>query len=245
MFSPLGIVRPTIPPSNPLANIRLFILAEVRLYREGMTQSLSSRNRLTVVGAVGTLEETLALLDAGTPDAIVVDMATRDALSAIRTLRDRAPAIPLVGLGVDEVEGEILACAEAGLAGYVPCDASLDELVARIESVCRGELVCTPKIAASLFRRLALPRPGISPPLKSLTLTVRERDVLALIDAGLSNKEIASRLNIEVSTVKNHVHNVLDKLHVTSRAEAAAHLGTHLGTREHHSRLGRRSGVAI
>jgi DNA-binding NarL/FixJ family response regulator len=160
-------------------------------------------------------------------------MATRDSLSAVRALRDRMPAILLVGFGVDEVEREILACAEAGLAGYVPCDASLDELVLRIESVCRGELLCTPKIAASLFRRLEATTIASPASAQVLTLTSRERDVLILIDGGLSNKEIASRLNIEVSTVKNHVHHLLEKLKVTSRAQAAAQLDMPLLTREY------------
>jgi DNA-binding NarL/FixJ family response regulator len=208
--------------------IRLLIFADVRLYREGLRDSLASREPFEVVGAVSTVDETLRLARQSAPHVVIVDMATRDCLSGVRVMREQIPHVPLVGFGVEEVAGEILACAEAGLAGYVPNEATLDDLVARVMSVCRGELLCPPRIAASLFRRLEAP-PGI--PLsagQALALTARERDVLGLIDAGLSNKEIAGRLSIEVSTVKNHVHRVLEKLQVTSRGQAAAQLGSHL-----------------
>jgi DNA-binding NarL/FixJ family response regulator len=166
------------------------------------------------------------------PDVVIVDMATRNSLGVVRRIRERSDVPPVVGFGVDEVEGEILACAEAGLAGYVPSDASLDELVLQIESVLRGELLCTPRMAAALFRHLDLREPSPSQRGISRILTARERQVLHLIDVGLSNKEIAERLNIEVSTVKNHVHNLFDKLHVSSRMQAAAQLGSHVSVRQ-------------
>jgi two-component system, NarL family, nitrate/nitrite response regulator NarL len=233
----------TAPVKAPC--IRLLILADVRLYREGMSQSLASKSGIAVTGAASNLDEAIDQARATSPDVIIVDMATRDSLSAVRALQKHLPAIRVIGFGVEEVEGDILACAEAGFAGYVPCDASLDELVLRVESVCRGELLCPPRIAASLFRQLAAPQKMSAPQSyraaspDAVVLTGRQRDVLALIDAGLSNKEIACRLSIEVSTVKNHVHCVLDKLNVTSRAQAAAHLGTHLTTRDRRVRITR------
>src|SRR5262249_10913963 len=142
------------------------------------------------------------------------------------------PQVRVIGFGVEEIEGEILACAEAGLAGYVPCDASLDDLVVRVESVLRGELLCTPRMAATLFHRLETQAGNGRGEPQAVALTAREREVLRLIDGGLSNKEIAVRLRIEVSTVKNHVHKVLEKLNVTSRAQAAARLGTHVSSRQ-------------
>lgn len=207
----------------PDSAIRLVIVADVRLYREGMRASLSNRPPFVVVGAVATVDEALCLTAAASPHVVIVDMATRGRLDVVRRIRDAAPGVHIVGFGVDEIESEILACAEAGLAGYVPCDASLDDLVARIASVCRGELLCTPKMAAAMFRRLQLRDPDRTQP-DRLVLTTREREVLALIEQGLSNKEIAVRLRIEVSTVKNHVHNLLEKLRVPSRMQAAARL---------------------
>ena len=204
--------------------VRLVIVADVRLYREGMLASLSNRPPFLVVGAAATVEEAVRVATTACPHVAIVDMATRDRLTVVRSIRDAAPSVHIVGFGVEEIESEILACAEAGLAGYVPCEASLDDLVDRIASVCRGELLCTPKMAATLFRRLEV-RDSDRPQIERRDLTAREREVLTLIDVGLSNKEIAVRLHIEVSTVKNHVHNLLEKLRVPSRMQAAARLG--------------------
>lgn len=211
---------------------RLLVVADVRLYREGIHASLSKLPQFLVIGAVSTAEEALLLSVDTPPDIVIVDMATRNSLAVVRAIRRDLPVAHVVGFGVDEVEGEVLACAEAGLAGYVPSDASLDDLVARVESVHRGELLCTPKMAATLFRQLEVRGRDVKPQPESVILTAREREVLRLVDEGLSNKEIAVRLSIEVSTVKNHVHNLLDKLQVTSRSQAAARLGTHVSVRQ-------------
>jgi two-component system, NarL family, nitrate/nitrite response regulator NarL len=205
--------------------VRLLIVADVRLYREGMYASLSTRPHFSLVGAAGDLEEALRLSAQLRPDIVILDMATRKSLAIVRSIREQAHDIHVVGYGVEEVEGEILACAEAGLAGYVPSDASLDDLVKRVESVHRGELLCTPRIAAALFRRLEARPHGEGSVPAGLILSARERQVLTLIARGLSNKEIAVDLHIEVCTVKHHVHNLFDKLHVRSRVQAAARLG--------------------
>jgi two-component system, NarL family, nitrate/nitrite response regulator NarL len=215
-----------------VGSARLLIVADVRLYREGMRDSLASRPQFGAVIAAASEDEALRLLPDFEPDVVIVDMATRKSLEIVRVIR-RADSRPyIVGFGVEEVEGEVLACAEAGLAGYVPCDASLDDLVARVSRIMRGELLVAPRMAAAIFRRLELREPLAESHGVAEVLTAREREVLRLIDGGLSNKEIAVRLNIEVSTVKNHVHNLFEKLHVTSRMQAAAHLGSHLSVRQ-------------
>jgi two-component system nitrate/nitrite response regulator NarL len=105
-------------------------------------------------------------------------------------------------------------------------DASLDDLAGTIRGVLRGELRCPPRIAATLFKRVAaLAAPGR--PALATVLTAREREVLAVLDEGLSNKQIAARLCIEIATVKNHVHHILEKLQVASRSEATAYARRH------------------
>src|SRR2546421_13075479 len=121
-----------------------------------------------------------------------------------------------------EDHGDVLASAEAGAIAYVPREASLEDLVAVIECAVRGEAVCSPRVAGALLRRIAvLATDGRSDRVPA-RLTKREREIMGLIDEGLSNKEIAKRLRIEVATVKNHVHNILEKLQVHRRGEAAA-----------------------
>jgi two-component system nitrate/nitrite response regulator NarL len=212
--------------SSDSPRVRLLVVANVRLYREGLHASLASRPQFCVLAAVSGPEQALNLMATTRPDIVIVDIATRQSLDAVRTIRQHAPNIRIIGFGVEEIDGEILACAEAGLAGYVPCDASLDDLVKRIETVHHGELLCSPRIAATLFRQLEQ-RHSEPSPAGVLALTAREREVLRLIDRGLSNKEIAVELRIEVSTVKNHVHHLLEKLNVTTRMQAAARLGSH------------------
>ena len=207
-------------PSPTHPNISLLIVADVRLYREGLSGSLGRRGHLTVVGEAGSREAALPLIASHPPNVVVLDMATRDSLAIVRAISSAAPSVKIIAFAVEELDSEILACAEAGVAGWVPREASMDDLVASIEGVAREELVCSARMAATLFRRLAsLTR---TPQLPGDPLTGREREIAALIDRGLSNKEIAQRLKIEVATVKNHVHSILGKLHVASRAQAAA-----------------------
>lgn len=200
--------------------VRLLVVAEVRLYREGLQNALAARSQFAVVGAVADAEQALKHIESHQPDVVILDMTTRQSLEIARTIHEQAPDVKIVAFGIDELEGDVLACAEAGLSGYVPFDASVDDLVGRVESVARGELLCTPKIAAALFRKMHGRRDPADVSADVPVLTSREREVLGLMNAGFSNKEIATRLFIEVSTVKNHVHHILDKLQVSSRAQA-------------------------
>ena len=116
---------------------------------------------------------------------------------------------------------ERLACAEVGIVGYVAREASVDELVRIVTSLHCGEPACSPRIATMMFRHAtAIARERGAAPVS--TLTHREHEILALIHRGLTNKEIAAALSIGLTTVKNHVHHVLEKLGVQHRTAAAA-----------------------
>jgi DNA-binding NarL/FixJ family response regulator len=204
--------------------VRVFIALGIRLYREGLADILGRIDGLQIVGMQSGASEVfahIAGLGSGVVDVVLLDMATPQSYSIARTLYQNAPHISLVALGVGESEGEMLACAEAGITGYVTSDTSLDGLVAVVKSAARGEAICSAQEAGRLVRRLAWlagDRGGVPPRVR---LTSREREILALVDSELSNKEIAKRLGIEVATVKNHVHNLLEKLGVHRRSEAA------------------------
>lgn len=210
-------------PTPELRPITIVVVSDVRLYREGITAALDRRSTITVVGAVSNVTEALRQIRSTEPDVVVFDMTTRDSLDGVRTLAASAPHCKIVAFAVDELESVIASCAEAGVAGYVPCEASIEDLAATVEGVSRDEPPCSPRVAATLFRRIAALAAGTHGAVSSgAVLSNREQQVLMLIRGGLSNKEIAQRLTIEVATVKNHVHSLLGKLGVATRAEAAA-----------------------
>ncbi len=202
-------------------SIRLLIVVDVRLYRDGLAQTLAGRDRFVVVDAVATRSAARDAVKAHAPDVVVVDMAVAEALALIRDIRKERPAASVVAFAVNEVTSDIIRCAEAGAAGYVTADASIDDLAAAIRRTVSGELMCTPRVAGEIFRRLGVSRPAQSD-LSYPFLTSREHEVLEFIGRGLSNKEIGQQMCLAVSTVKNHVHHLLAKLGVRTRAEAAA-----------------------
>ena len=205
-----------------LSGIRIVVLSDVRLHREGLALVLADAPGIEVVATAAHGGDAVAVLARHTPDVALLDLATDDDLSGVRRLVAAAPQVSFVVLAVPELEQAILDCAEAGIAGYVTRDGSLAELVDTIRAVARGEALYPARMVARLLRRLAA-RPHARPSPRS-TLTSRERQVAALLEAGLSNKEIARRLSIELPTVKNHVHNILEKLGVSRRGEAVAKL---------------------
>jgi two-component system, NarL family, nitrate/nitrite response regulator NarL len=143
---------------------------------------------------------------------IILDFSQqgRDGLKEARQFREAFPGSKLLLMGLTESEADVMACIEAGAAGLLQREASLDELLQNIRTMVAGEGMCSPKIIALLFSQIAeeahartrAQRAGLP------RLTSRERQILAFIEERCSNKEIAVRLQIEIQTVKNHVHNI-------------------------------------
>ena len=207
---------------------RVLIVVGVRLYREGLVQLLGARDGLTVVGAESDGRGAALRLEQTTPDVALVEMGLPDLDALTQALAGRSRAVPLVAIGIADSDTEVIACAERGFAGYVTRDGCVDELVATVRAAAKGELTCSPRIAGTLMRRLGALAAELHPASSMARLTRREREIAALMRQDLSNKEIATRLRIEVATVKNHVHNVLDKLQVHRRSDAARLLGLRL-----------------
>jgi DNA-binding NarL/FixJ family response regulator len=160
---------------------------------------------------------------AAQPDVLLVDSAALERADAMRRAEPALSSTLIVACGVGDAPEEVIACAQQGASGYVARDASAKDLIATVRSIERGELPCSPRVAAMLFRQLAS-RTRAEPAEGDNGLTIREREVVRLIDRGMSNKEIAATLGIEVTTVKNHVHHVLEKLQVRRRSAAAARM---------------------
>jgi len=202
--------------------INIFIVSEIRLYREGLAQVLGHMPSLSVVGSAAKFTQIPETAGGRTDIVVLLDLSGSDAASGALAFLAENPRGLVVALGIADHAADVIACSEAGIAGYVTRDGSISELVRMIESVVRDELPCSPRIAAALNHRVgALAADRRTTGLED-RLSRREMEVLRLVNDGLTNREIARRLSIETATAKNHVHNILEKLDVRCRAQAAA-----------------------
>ena len=200
--------------------IRVCLCSAVGLYREGLAEGLRRYEKLDVVGVLGDGGDALSRLGELRPQVILLDSTIDESRLFLQEIVREVPDSRTVALAL--AESEIVSWAEAGAWSYVTRDASIAELVDAAVSAVRGEVRCSPRVAGSLFRRVSRLAAAAETAPAYTHLTAREREIVELIDEGLSNKEIAARLFIELATVKNHVHNILEKLNVARRGEAAA-----------------------
>jgi two-component system, NarL family, nitrate/nitrite response regulator NarL len=202
----------------------VLVACKVRLYRDSIVRLLNKQDGISA-SCVSTIDDgLLADYDAALPDVVLLDAGMNGGLvMATRLVQARAQA-RILGFGVDDVAPEVIACAEAGLMGYIPCHASIRDLADAIRRVTAGELVCSAAIADKLFGHFrSAPKMSQEARIKGV-LTERQMQILQLIRQGLSNKQIAARLSLGTSTVKNHVHDLLERLQVGRRGDAAAQL---------------------
>jgi two-component system, NarL family, nitrate/nitrite response regulator NarL len=202
--------------------IRVVIVHSVRLYREALADLLHREGRVEVVGTAASLRGADEVTRELAPDVCLVGLGAMDELDTVREFAQALPAVKLVALGVGETTAEVIAWAEAGIHGFVTQDGEVDSCIAAIEAAAHGSLTCSETVAAVLLRRVAELAATLADGSRpDHVLTRREFEILELIGQDLSNKEIAARLFIEVTTVKNHVHKILEKLGVHRRSEAA------------------------
>jgi DNA-binding NarL/FixJ family response regulator len=199
----------------------LVVIASVRFYREGLAELFEGVEGFEVVASVPSTAEALPAIEGSTPDMALIATDAEDGPALVRSIATRRPETRVVVIGIADDDPDVMSFAEAGVAGYVTDDASTDELVELVRGVARGEAPCPPRIAATLLQHVAAIAQDRRQS-KTSPLTMRELEIARLIERGLSNKQIAHDLSIEVATVKNHVHNILEKLQVARRGQAAA-----------------------
>jgi DNA-binding NarL/FixJ family response regulator len=211
--------------------IKVLLVIEVPLLGHLFASVLADEPDIHVAGCVSSPHEALQRVREQEIDLVVVSVGLpeRGGLRLTRQIADQASAIKVLALGLlEDNKEDTLRYIEAGAAGYILKDSSLDDFIQAIRLAQRGEARVSTELAGALMERLSnLAR--ISPAVEALTdgnarLTSRELEVLQFIGQGLTNQEIAARLVVEVGTVKNHVHNILEKLNVSSRDEAASYL---------------------
>lgn len=199
-------------------SIRVLVTSDARLYREGLESVLRAAVGVELIPSAACAAEALERVRSLEPSVVLLDMAMNEAFSIARQVAHVSRITRVVALGMPEIEGDVLSCAEAGIASYVTRAGSANDMLEAIGAAARGEVCCSPKIAGFLFRRIAALSNGRSSP-EVTGLTTREAQILRLLQQGLSNKMISRNLGIELPTVKNHVHSILGKLGVHSRAE--------------------------
>jgi DNA-binding NarL/FixJ family response regulator len=211
--------------------IKVLLVIEVPLIGNIFASVLEDEPDIKVAASVASLQEALAFIQGQEADVAVVSVGLPDqgALTLTRNIVDHAPAMKVLVLGLSEEDkNNALRFIEAGAAGYIRKDSSLKEFMECIRLAQRGEAQVSPKIAGAMMARLSnLARmfSAVEHKMdKDARLTSRELQVLRFIGEGLTNQEIASRLVLEVGTVKNHVHSILEKLNASNRDEAASYL---------------------
>ncbi|HEY4263880.1 MAG TPA: response regulator transcription factor [Micropepsaceae bacterium] len=205
------------------ARPKLFIVSDIRLLCDGLTLALSQSSTVNVLG-FGDLSISPGYLAGLDPDVLLLDIGSSSALATCRGFRQALPRVRVVAIAVGEIEQNVIACAEAGISGFVPRQGTAQDVVVAVQSALRDELVCSPRMTALLLNSIAVMSGRKSSPTDVAALTEREQEIASLVGEGLSNKEIARALRIQNATVKNHVHSILGKLRVRRRGEAAAQL---------------------
>ena len=203
--------------------ITVLVADDQELFRRGMQTVLATETGFDVVGEACDGAAAVARVGERAPAVVLMDvhMPEMDGIEAARRIREMAPSTRVIMLTVSDEEDDLYGAVRAGANGYLLKDSSLDDVADAVRAVARGESLISPSMASKLlseFSNLAgepAPEPG------GPKLSDREREVLKLVAQGLTNREAANALHLSENTVKNHVANILDKLHLRSRLEAA------------------------
>ena len=232
LYCPLGYtsavqsdIYSLIQPSCRMKTLRIFLIEDNRILREGIAATINGEADMRVVassaGGNGTLLEVRKLR----PHLVLMDLSLRNQndIRVVASLTEEVPGIKVIGMGLIPSQVDTVELVEAGASGFILKDATVKEFLDAIRSVARGAKVLPASLTGSLFSHLienALKK-GKGKLISAVRMTKRERQIIALIADGFSNKDIAQRLNIATYTVKSHVHNILEKLAIHSRLQIA------------------------
>lgn len=209
--------------------ITVAIIEDNRLVREGMTDMLNELPDVRVVLAATSLEA--EMLKEKSPRVVLLDVGLQDrnSLRVAKTVKKVMADSRVIVMDLLPMHEEIADFVNAGVAGFILKDATLEDFVATIRSVADGAQVLPPRMTGTLFSQIAqvAVKRGPAAALDAVRMTQREREVIALIAVGMSNKEIATRLSIATDTVKSHVRNIMEKLALHTRLQIAAYAHSH------------------
>jgi two-component system NarL family response regulator len=206
--------------------LRVLIVDDHALFRRGLQMVLDGEQDIEVVGEAADGHQALERAQELMPDVVLMDvrMPRRSGIEATREIRDALPHVRVLMLTVSDEEADLYEAIKAGASGYLLKEVSTDEVPEAIRSVMAGQSRISPSMASKLLTEFATWSRRSGPPgVEGPTLTERELEVLRLVAQGMANKDIAKELYISENTVKNHVRNILEKLHLHSRMEAVVY----------------------
>jgi two-component system, NarL family, response regulator DegU len=211
-----------------LKRIRLILIEDNRLLREGINAMLKKESDINVLAAFGDNDIVLEKVRELKPGIVLLDLglANQNSLELVKSLIDCYREIKIIVMDLFPIQEDIMKFVEAGVSGFILKDATISEFTKTIRTVAAGEKVLPPILAGSLFSQImdyGIKELEPAKLVQSVRMTKREREIVALISEGLANKEIAFKLNISIYTVKSHVHNILEKMALNTRVQIAIH----------------------
>ena len=216
-----------IRPASQAEPIRVIIVDDHALFRRGLQMVLEVEDDIDVVGEAGDGAEAVAKAEETVPDVVLMDvrMPKRSGLEATRAIKEILPNTKILMLTISDEEADLYEAIKAGASGYLLKEISIEEVANAVRAVNAGQSLISPSMASKLLNEFASmvkrsdERAGVPAP----RLTERELQVLKLVARGYNNRDIAKDLFISENTVKNHVRNILEKLHLHSRMEAVVY----------------------
>ena len=208
-----------------MKKIKLLIIEDNRLLRDGIIALLKKQKDIVIVTSSGNNKTTISTIRKLKPNIILLDLGlhNRSSLAVVEFVKNDFPDAKVIIMDIAPVPGDINLFIKAGASGFILKDSTFEEFLSIIHAVAGGTNVITPNLSESLFSQIVEHAiKGDKTKLKAaVRMTKREREVIGLIGDGLSNKEIAQRLNISTFTVKSHIHNIMEKLTLHTRLEIA------------------------
>jgi len=208
-----------------MSPVRILVVDDQLLFRKGLRALLERQEDMVVVGEASDGLQALERARAARPDVVLMDihMPVCDGVEATRRIKLECPQTKVIALTVSDKDEDLFEAIKSGAEGYLLKDLRPEDLFDLVRGVLKGETPISPAVAGKLVSELRRRLPADRSQTAGWDLTLREREVLQLVAEGLSNAEIAARLYIVEGTVKNHLHKILEKLHVASRVRAAAY----------------------
>ena len=209
-----------------MSKIRVLLIEDNRLLREGINAMLNEQPDIIAISATGN-GDAFEKAERLKPNVVLLDLGlkSQSSLKVVELIKKKFPKTEVVVMDLIPIHSEVIEFVQAGVSGFILKDATLEDFLNTIRSVAKGAKVLPPPLTDSLFSHIvehAVQSGKMDKLIESVRMTKREQDVIDLIAQGCSNKEIATKLNIAVHTVKSHVHHILEKLALHTRLEVAS-----------------------